>query len=237
MTIHVIGAGLGRTGTLSIKAALEELGFGPCYHMYELAAAHLDHAVSWNAANRGDVDALRVPLADYRATVDWPGCVFWRELAELYPEAKVLLSVRPPARWYDSFRQTVGALIAEPSPDDLPDTFKPVAELSDRVVRERTFGTHFDLDDADAVIAAYEAHNDAVRAGVSPDRLLEFDVDEGWEPLCAFLGLPVPSTPFPRKNDIAQFREIFGLDVAMDEEPSFDEGELAALQDRMRAAL
>ncbi len=188
MTLHVIGAGLGRTGTLSIKAALEEIGFGPCYHMYELVGAHPDHALSWNAANRGDADALRIPLADYQATVDWPGCVLWRE-------------------------------------------------LTDRVVRERTFGTHFDLDAAAAVIAAYEAHNDAVRASVSPERLLEFDVDDGWVPLCAFLGVPVPSTPFPRKNDGAQFRQIFGLDAATDEGPAFDETELAALQDRMRAAL
>ena len=208
--VRVVGAGFGRTGTLSLKAALEQLGFGPCYHMYELLG-HLDHAPHWNAAATGDVEALRMPLGGYRATVDWPGCVFWRELADLYPLAKVVLSVRPPDRWYDSFRETVGAVIASGPPPDIPEVFAPVFEVSDRIVRDRSFGADFDLDDAGRIIAAYEDHNDAVRAGVAADRLLEFDVVEGWEPLCAFLGRPVPDTDFPNVNDREQFKQLFGL--------------------------
>ena len=111
MTLEVIGAGFGRTGTLSLKVALEKIGFGPCYHQYELVG-HPDHASSWIAANQGNLEALRVPLRDYRSTVDWPGCSFWRELSEIFPEAMVVLSVRPPERWYASFRETVGAALA-----------------------------------------------------------------------------------------------------------------------------
>lgn len=231
--IAVIGAGFGRTGTLSLKAALEQLGFGPCYHMYELLA-HLDHAGDWNAANAGDVEALRRPLAGYRATVDWPGCVFWRELVELYPSARVVLSVRPANLWYRSFRETVGALIARPVPDDLPEAFAPIAVgISQGIVRDRSFGPDFDVHDADRVIAAYEAHNAAVRAGVPADRLLEFDVAEGWAPLCTFLEVPVPAGDFPNVNDREQFKALFGLDSG---EIDDRERDLDEVQARFREA-
>lgn len=230
--MQVIGAGFGRTGTLSLKAALEQLGFGPCYHMYELLG-HLDHAPYWIAANKGDPDALRMPLAEYQATVDWPGCVFWSDLCDLYPEAKVVLSVRPPERWYDSFRETVGAVISGPRPADLPETFTPMFEVSDGIVRDRSFGAAFDLDDADKVIASYEAHNAAVRAAVAPPRLLEFDVAQGWEPLCAFLGVPVPGGEFPNVNDREQFKLLFQLD---ERERDLADIDLADTEERFRRA-
>jgi len=209
--LEVIGAGFGRTGTLSLKAALEELGFGPCYHQYELVA-HLEHVASWSAANAGDTEALREPLHGYRSTVDWPGCSFWRELADLYPEATVLLSVRPRDRWYSSFRDTVGAVLTLNREREVPPEFRPLIEMNDQVVRERCFGPDFDVDDEAAVIRAYEAHNAAVRAGISADRLLEFDVAEGWERLCDFLHVPVPEAAFPNVNDREQFRALHGLD-------------------------
>jgi hypothetical protein len=215
MSLEVIGVGFGRTGTLSLKSALETLGFGPCYHMYELLQ-HTDHAPAWNAAHAGDVDVLRRPLAGYRSTVDWPGCGFWRELAALYPEARLVLSTRPAQQWYASFRETVGAVLATAGTEDpamVPEEFRPVTDLRDHVVRDRSFGPDFDVDDEARVIAAYERHNAEVRAEVPSDRLLDFDVAEGWEPLCEFLGVPVPDEPFPRANDRAQFRVLFGLDV------------------------
>jgi hypothetical protein len=218
MAIEVIGAGFGRTGTLSLKTGLEQLGFGPCYHMYELLQ-HLDHAESWNRAHRGDSDAIRVPLDAYRSTVDWPGCGFWRELTELYPGARVVLSVRPADRWYDSFRDTVGALLAagqEEDPAIVPPEFQPIIDLRDGVVRDRSFSPTFELEDRTAVIAAYERHNEAVRSTVPAHRLLEFDVAEGWDPLCSFLGVPVPDEAFPRINDRGQFRTLFGLDDTTD---------------------
>jgi hypothetical protein len=214
MAIEVIGAGFGRTGTLSLKTALEQLGFGPCYHMYELLQS-IEHAAQWNRAHRGDVESIREPLADYRSTVDWPGCAFWRELLDLYPHAPVVLSVRPAARWYESFRETVGAVLAagqDEDPATVPAEFQQVADLRDGVVRDRSFSPSFDVNDRTAVIAAYEAHNDAVRATVPEGRLLEFDVAEGWDPLCAFLGVPIPAGPFPHINDRDQFRTLFGLD-------------------------
>jgi hypothetical protein len=218
MTIEVIGAGFGRTGTLSLKAALEQLGFGPCYHMYELLQ-NVDHAASWIRAHRDDSEAIRVPLDAYRSTVDWPGCGFWRELIELYPGALVVLSVRPAESWYDSFRDTVGAVLAagqEEDPASVPPEFRPIVEIRDGVVRDRSFSPTFDLQDRTAVIAAYERHNDAVRSTVPAQRLLELDVAQGWDPLCSFLGVPVPPETFPRINDRKQFRSLFGLDDATD---------------------
>lgn len=233
MSLQVIGAGFGRTGTLSLKSSLEQLGFGPCYHMYELLG-HIDHAPAWLAGNNGDASALRAPLAGYGATVDWPGCVLWRELADLYPDAKVVLSVRPPQRWYDSFRQTVGAVIAQERDPNMPEAFWPVFDVSDLIVRDRSFGAGFDLDDQERVIAAYEAHNAAVRAGVAPERLLEFDVTEGWAPLCAFLGVPVPAGEFPNVNDRDQFRQLFGLEDESPESPENSDAVIAEMQERFQ---
>ncbi len=214
MAIEVIGAGFGRTGTLSLKAALEVLGFGPCYHMYELLQ-HLDHAADWRRAAAGDAHALRRPLASYRSTVDWPGCAFWRELAAEYPSAKVVLSVRPAQRWYASFRETVGALLAAGQAEDpaaVPPEFEDVVAVRDDIVRDRSFGPDFDVDDEAAVLAAYHRHNDGVRDEIPAERLLVHDVADGWEPLCRFLAVAVPDEPFPSTNDREQFRALFGLD-------------------------
>lgn len=216
---------------MSLKAALEVLGFGPCYHMYELLQ-HVDHATSWNAAAAGDLAALGVPLADYRSTVDWPGCAFWEELIALHPTAKVVLSVRPAQSWYASFKETVGAVLAAgqaEDPESVPPEFRPVTTMRDRVVRDRSFGAHFDVDASEDVLAAYERHTAAVRSTVPADRLLEFDVAQGWEPLCEFLEVSVPAAPFPFVNDRARFRELFGLD--QQERRLSDEG-VQAFQDR-----
>jgi hypothetical protein len=234
MTLAVIGAGFGRTGTLSLKAALEKLGLGPCYHQYELIG-HPDHASSWTAANAGDVEALRVPLHGYQSTVDWPGCSFWRELSEMFPEALVVLSVRPSERWYASFRETVGAVLALNQKREVPPMFAPVVEMNDQVVRVRCFGSDYDVDDKARVIAAYEAHNAAVRGGIAPDRLLEFDVVEGWDRLCDFLGVPVPEVAFPNINDREQFRQLRMLDD--DPRESGAPANLASVQKRFRDAM
>ena len=91
---------------MSLKAALETLGFGPCYHMIEVFE-HPEHAGFWQAAWRGepvDWDGL---LGGYEAAVDWPACTFYEELLQRYPDARVLLSVRDPERWYESTRDTI----------------------------------------------------------------------------------------------------------------------------------
>lgn len=229
MTLDVIGAGFGRTGTASLKAALERLGFDRCYHMYEVYA-HPEHAAVWLRANAGEAVDWDVLFDGYRSTVDWPACTFWRELLAAAPNAKVVLSVRPSDRWYESFHETIYQVLIRPTPDDLEDWLATLLRLGAEVVRERTFGAHFEELTRDDIIAVYEAHNAAVNADVPSERLLVFDVAEGWAPLCAFFGLPVPDEPFPNVNDRDQFRDLHGLGPVSRPPPT--EGELA---DRVRA--
>jgi hypothetical protein len=206
--IEIVGAGFGRTGTLSLKTAVERLGFAPCYHMMEVFA-HPTHAETWRRAAEDRATDFDAVLAGYRATVDWPACAFWRELADAYPNAKVLLSVRPPDRWYASFRETIYEVFQQPLPEEAGPEGAMLLGMARQVVIGRSFGGH--LGDRDALVAAYERHNAEVRAGVPPERLLEFDVAQGWEPLCAFLGVEIPEEPFPNVNDRAAFRAFFGL--------------------------
>jgi hypothetical protein len=213
MTLEVIGAGFGRTGTLSLKTALEQLGF-PCHHMMEVMA-NPEQAPAFTAAARGDASGLSGALASYRATVDWPSCVFWRELLALNPDAKVLLSVRPSDRWWNSFRQTIHEVMTRPQPEgiELPEPFANVLEMASEVVGLRSFGPDLPTLTPEQIVAVYEAHNQDVRDHAPADRFLEFDVVQGWAPLCDFLGVDVPpGEPFPNVNDTAQFRAMFGLD-------------------------
>ena len=174
--LEVIGAGFGRTGTASTKAALEILLGRPCYHMFE-ALAHLDHHPAWLAAATATPRRLSAVLDGYGATVDWPGCSLWRELMEVHPEAKVLLTTR-----------SFPAPYADQSPEQLVDS--------------------------------YERHNREVVDAVPAERLLVYDVTDGWEPLCAFLGVPVPDQPVPSFNDRQAFRDLFGLDRVVAPEPT-----------------
>jgi hypothetical protein len=207
----VIGAGFGRTGTTSLKAALETLGFGPCYHMTEVFA-HPRHAEVWQAARRGepvDWDAL---LGPYEATVDWPGCTFYAELMGRYPDAKVLLSVRDPDRWYESTRNTIYELSRVASASRRSRTVFGLmtlfafggfmrGDLDRDLIWDATFDGRFE--DKSHAIDVFERHNEEVRRRVPPERLLVYEVKEGWGPLCDFLGVPEPDEPFPRLNDTA----------------------------------
>lgn len=212
--LEVIGAGLGRTGTLSLKAALERLGFGPCYHMTELFS-HPEHTPTWEAALRGEPVDWEDVFAGYRATVDWPGAAYYDRLLARYPDAKVLLSVRDPERWYDSVANTIyqaGRLAQAGRPpggaDDPQFAARArIGRMIDAMAWQRTFGGQFE--DRARAIATYEAHNRAVQEHVPADKLLVFDVKAGWEPLCRFLGVPVPADePFPHLNDTASFRQM-----------------------------
>jgi hypothetical protein len=205
MPIQVIGAGLGRTGTLSLKAALEELGFAKCYHMVEVRA-RMDDARTWDAAARGEpVDWERL-FAGYRATVDVPSCMFYRELLEKYPDAKVILTVRDPERWYDSMRQTIyfartafprWAAVLDPR---MRVFRRMIDRLWDKMFRGR-------FEDRASAIDSFNRHNEQVRRDVPADRLLVYEISQGWSPLCAFLGVPFPEgKPFPHLNDAAEFR-------------------------------
>jgi hypothetical protein len=202
MALEVIGAGLGRTGTFTLKTALEILGFGPCHHMTEVLA-NPAQAPFWNRAADGEAVDWDEVFAGYRSTVDWPGCHFYAELAERYPRARVILSRRDPQRWYDSMSETILKSmammgLAEPGPiaDDHPMRFGGL------IIAHDTFDHDFSKTN---VIAAFERHAAAVRARIARGRLLEFEAAQGWEPLCAFLGVPVPDTPFPRTNSREEF--------------------------------
>jgi len=212
MTIKVIGAGFGRTGTTSLKAALEELGFDPCYHMIE-ALTHPAHVAVWLAALAGQPPDWRAFFATYQATVDWPACTFYQELLQRYPEAHVVLTVRDPERWYASTRNTIYRLPRSPMMRVLRlcvPHFRRFFRMNEDLIWQGTFGGQFA--DREHAIRIFQAHNAAVQAHVPAERLLVYDVREGWEPLCRFLGVRVPpGKPFPRLNDTATMQRMMGL--------------------------
>src|SRR5918994_633284 len=196
-TLQVIGAGLGRTGTASLREALVRLGFGPCDHMRE-NFAHPERFALWEAALRhkdaGEPIDWRPLLDGFQAIVDWPGAYFWRELTAAHPQAKVVLTVRDPERWVDSIQQTIFSVLDGVGPG-----------VSHDIIYTRTFNGR--LRDRAHCQAVFARHNQAVRETIAPDRLLVFDVKEGWEPLCAFLGVPAPADEsFPRVNEAATFQ-------------------------------
>lgn len=204
--LKVIGAGFGRTGTLSQKAALDELGFGPCHHMAEVfgKARHIE---LWQAAADGqsiDWDELFV---GYNSAVDWPACAFYEQLMRTYPDATVILNVRDPERWYESAMNTIYQVSKVMNSDSTSD---PITQQHGRMINtliwQNTFGGRFE--DKSHAIAVFERHIQEVKERVPSERLLVFDVKQGWEPLCRFLGVAVPADkPFPHLNDTASFQE------------------------------
>lgn len=201
MTLRIVGAGLGRTGTHSLKLALERLLDAPCYHMYEVFQ-HLDHAPVWHAAIRGEQVDWQPVLGDYAAIVDWPGAAVWRELASTYPEAKVLLSTRrDAATWLTSARATIMGNEPENKMEDDPSLpgFVPM-------VRDMFATFEPDWRNDEAAMAAYDRHNAAVRSEVPPERLVEWQPGDGWGPLCTALGVAVPEEDFPHVNTTEEFR-------------------------------
>src|ERR1700687_6131658 len=200
MALKVVGAGFGRTGTLSLKTALEKLGFGPCYHMAEVFPRP-DHVRMWHQlafANSIDWDLI---FTGFQATVDWPAARWWREIAAHYPDAKVLLSVRDPEAWYKSMSDTIYQPMKSTAPDGAPELARLQSEMIRKSVLAETFDNRFE--DKGHAIEVFKRHNQAVRDAIDPARLLVFDVREGWAPLCRFLDVPIPDEPFPRLNDTA----------------------------------
>lgn len=193
MTLQVIGVGMGRTGTLSLKIALEQLGLGPCYHMEDVFA-NPPHRELWINAGLGKPDWNKL-FTGYSATVDFPGATHWRALADYYPEAKIILSVRDAARWFDSTQ----ASIFRP---DLVSSLQngPHPEFANHNVYAMFDGN---MHDRDHLIEVFNQHIEAVKNTITAQRLLVFEASEGWQPLCDFLGLPVPDGPYPRSNDAA----------------------------------
>ncbi len=225
MTIEVIGAGFGRTGTKSLKVALEELGFGPCYHMTELFDKP-GHVAFWDEAAdkvaRGEPVDWEGVFSGYEATVDWPGCIFYEELMEAFPDAKVLLSIRDPQHWFDSAQSTIArgpSFASSPlrsllfrSAGFVVPSLRRVPSMARKVIVERSFGGRFD--DRAQAVEAFERHNEEVQERVPAEKLLVYEVGEGWQPLCEFLGVGVPGRPFPHLNDREAFPKMMRRQMA-----------------------
>lgn len=207
MTLSVIGSGFGRTGTLSLKHALGILGFGPCHHMEEVFAnpAQVPH---WQAVAAGKPVDWNTVFAGYRSQIDWPGAHVWRELAVAFPDAKVIHSVRPEDSWWRSFSATIGKVLQIHADMALPPHVGAMMQVAVEIIGIQTFGGEWT--DRDKALAAYRRRTEEVRAAIPPQRLLVFDVAEGWHPLCAFLGVDVPDEPFPRRNNQDEFWELVG---------------------------
>lgn len=198
--LRVVGAGLGRTATNSLKLALESLLGGPCYHMFELMQRRQD-LPAWQAAVRGERVDWAALLDGYAATVDWPACAFWRQISAANPGAAILLSTRDPAAWWASMEQTIIPVLVQPPPAGDPEW-----EQGQRMVQELMRSTFTpDWRDREAAIAAYERHNEEVRREVPAARLIDWRTGDGWEPICAVLDLPVPEVPFPHENRTEDF--------------------------------
>lgn len=189
---------------MSTKAALEELGFGPCYHQFELGK-NPAHGKAWGAAARGEHVDWEELLEDYQATVDWPGCTYYKELMEAFPDAKVLLTVRDPERWYESTLTSIYSLVRVMRDMNEAASASPITPRSP--IWDGTFSGRFE--DREYAIEVFNRHNEEVERHVPPDRLLVYEVKEGWEPLCEFLSVEVPEgKTFPRLNDAAALHDL-----------------------------
>ena len=210
MTIKVIGAGFGRTGTLSLKHALERLGFTKCYHMMELDIER-DEDLAWSALHRGESVDFDTLFAGYQASVDWPSCNFWREQLEHYPQAKVILSERDPQRWYESVMNTI-----YPSSRAMLGVQDPAVRRRVKMVYEVIWDGVFNgrIEDREYAIDVFLEHNRRVKDALPADRLLVFEASQGWAPLCEFLGLPVPLEDYPRVNSTEDFQAMLKARLA-----------------------
>ena len=193
MGLSIIGAGYGRTGTMSLKLALEELGIGPCHHMEEVFA-NPPQVPGWQAAVAGESVDWDAVFDGYEATADWPGANFTHDLAAFYPDAKIILTMREVDSWWTSYSGTIMKYL-QILPEDLPDHIRAICELV-KVMLGEHFGAAYD--DEQAAKPAYQNHVDKVSNSYEDGRVLCFDVRDGWGPLCEFLGKPVPGGDFPR---------------------------------------
>jgi hypothetical protein len=216
--LKVIGAGFGRTGTASLKAALEALGFAPCYHMFEVLKNVDTMLPLWEAAFDGTLTDWNSIFVSYQATVDWPACNYYQQLMKAYPDAKVLLSVRDPDSWYESAFNTIyqAGRMAEERAKGAQAAGEVAVVDEQRMARMARFGSMvertiwqgtFDgrFEEKDYAISVFTQHIEAVKRNVPAEKLLVFNVKDGWEPLCAFLGVAVPDAPFPHLNEGANF--------------------------------
>lgn len=210
--LQVIGAGWARTGTTSTLGALEELGLGPCYTFFTIIGAKPEHRERWLDIYAGKPADWPTLFAGFNSVVDWPACDFYKQFLAVWPEAKVILNVRDPEVWYESVKNTIWENYQRmTSAGQGPET-NNLARLLDVMMWQGAFDGKFE--DKKYVIEAFERHTQHVKESLPPEKLLVFDVKEGWEPLCRFLEVPAPDKPFPRLNDTEAFRERVRQDLA-----------------------
>jgi hypothetical protein len=209
---------------MSLKLALEQLGFGPCYHMAEVFM-NPDYAPLWLAAAEGHPDWNAI-FKDYASTVDYPACGFWRQLMNQYPDARVLLSVRNPDQWFESTQATIFS----------PQSLQRMATSPMRPFFEKTVWGGFGdrIHDRQAMVDIFNRHNEEVQNEVPKDRLLVYEVTQGWEPLCKFLAVDAPSTPFPRVNSREEMAAMVAAHSTGDPNAPMD---FAKLQETLKARL
>ena len=198
MALKIIGAGLGRTGTASLKVALEQLGMGKCYHMTDVLQDP-PRGKAWVEAAKGNADWDTI-FDGYGGSVDYPGCTFWEELADYYPDAKIILTTRDPVRWWESSNETI---MSEMLVEGIKGS--PFGELMQRIVFDTVDNR---MRDKDFMVSYFEKRNAEIIEEVPPERLLVYQVREGWGPLCEFLGKPIPEVEFPRINSREETREL-----------------------------
>lgn len=210
--MKIIGAGYGRTGTKSLQLALQQLGYGKCYHMEELFR-NPQGVKQWkNAMLKRKVNWEEL-FAGYQSMVDFPGCIYYKELFDHYPDSKVVLSVRDPEAWYESARATIYSfdprvslklkmLLSSVYSSTARDLFKVIL-LNNKSI----WGNHFDgkFEDKDYAIQKFKNHIEEVKNTIPKDRLLVHEAKDGWEPLCKFLDKPIPKEPYPRTNQQKDF--------------------------------
>lgn len=211
MTLSVIGSGFGRTGTKSLKAALEQIGFAPCHHMHEIIT-HPEQVAHWQAIASGKPVDWNEVFAGYKSQVDWPGAHVWRQLSVTYPEAQVVHTERPAEEWWNSYAKTIGKLVSSYKTIPMPPHISAMMAAWVSMVGDGVFGGKFA--DRDICIAAYKRHGQEVRDTIPAKRLLVFNAAEGWQPLCKFLGAAVPADAFPHQNLRADFWEVLGGEPA-----------------------
>lgn len=203
MPLEIIGPGFGRTGTHALKLALEQLGFGPAHHMFEVRD-NPEQLPKWEAAARGEKVDWDDVFRDYRSQVDWPGARYWRELAQRYPKAKVILTVRDPDEWFDSVQTTIIPFVAARG-KHTSSHVNGIAEMGYQTVAVQVFDDR--LSHRDHATRVFRRHIAQVQSEIPSDRLLTFDVRDGWPPLCEFLEVDAPDIPFPRTNSSKAFVE------------------------------
>ena len=202
MTLKVIGTGVGRTGTYSLKTALNALGVGPTYHMEEVMKNMPTHLPMWVAASTGKPDFASI-FKGYGSAVDWPTAGYYSELFAAYPKAKFIHTTRSAESWAESFSETIYKLLA--GKQHAPKDMLPWLDMAEDVVTKTGFPPGLSVA---ALTKAFNAHDRAVKATIPAKQLLVFDVKDGWKPLCAFVGTAVPNMPFPRSNNRQEFWDL-----------------------------